>query len=313
MIRCNICPNNCLIEHNTICGRSLIDENTIKTTAVTIDPIEKKPLYHYKPGSQTLSVGTLGCNLKCLNCQNHPIAQPEDASSVPIRTFSPKSLVDIALDKNIKSISWTYNEPTIHPEWIINTAKIAQKYDIKTILVTNAYTSQKTLNKLVKYVDAVNIDLKSMNDEFYNEICSGKLEHVLNSIEFYYKSNIHTEITTLLIPGYNDDLKSINSVVDYIKRISNDIILHFSAFYPQYKLIDVPPTSEDTILHAFQIAKKNGLKYVYPGNTNPSCEDNTYCEKCGEILIERDYYNVKNHIINNLCPKCGEKTDFIKK
>jgi pyruvate formate lyase activating enzyme len=316
MKKCDICPNNCLVE-NSICGRkSVVDENIIETTGIAIDPVEKKPLYHYKPGSETLSVGGLGCNLKCLNCQNHDIAQPEHPSNVPLRRISPESLVDIALDNNINSISWTYNEPTIHPDWIISTAKIAKKEDIDTILVTNGYTSEKTLEKLVTYVDAVNVDLKSMDNQFYVNVCKGLLSAVENSIEYYYMNDVHTEVTTLLIPGYNDSVKSIENVCEYISSISTNIVLHFSAFYPRFKLNNLDPTSEEIIFNACEIAKNYGLKNVYPGNVSLSSRDNTYCEHCNELLVERNYYNVNNHITkDNRCPNCNKlvKNILLKK
>lgn len=297
------------MKDKAICGRKIeIDENIVETTAVAIDPIEKKPLYNYMPGSKTLSIGTLGCNLKCLNCQNHTIAQPEDPSSVKTLDYTPEEIVQLALEHDLKSISWTYNEPTIHPEWIINTAKIAQKHDIKTILVTNGYTSLETLEKLVDYVDAVNVDLKSMDDTFYNNVCSGRLQPVLDSIKFYYENDVHLEITTLLIEEYNED--SVPEVIETIKSIDGNIPLHFSAFYPQYKLSDLYPTSEDLIKDACFFARGYDLNYVYAGNIHHSTYDNTYCEFCDELLIERDNYDIKNYIKNNKCPNCKKEVNI---
>lgn len=305
MKRCNICPNNCPIEE-PICGRNPnLDENIIETTVVAIDPIEKKPLYNYMPESKTLSIGTLGCNLKCLNCQNHSIAQPADPSKVRTTNYTPEELVQLALDKDLKSISWTYNEPTIHPEWIINTAKIAQKHDIKTILVTNGYTSEETLNNLVKYVDAVNVDLKSMQEIFYNKVCSGHLQPVLNSINFYHKNKVHMEITTLLIDKYNTE--SVPTIIETINQLDKNIPLHFSAFYPQYKLKSLPPTPEDLIYDACFFAQGFELNYVYAGNTPHSIYDNTYCKHCDELLIEREIYSIKNRIEDHKCPNCKKE------
>lgn len=312
MNRCQVCPNNCLLK-NSICGRKEnLDENVVETTAIAVDPIEKKPLYHFMPGTETLSVGTLGCNLKCLHCQNHSIAQPEHPSRVPIRKISPQSIVDLALDNELESISWTYNEPTIYPEWIINTAKIAQKNNIKTVLVSNGYSSQKTLNELAGYVDAVNIDLKSGEDNFYRDICSGKIEPVLKSIEFYHENSVHTEVTTLLIPGYNDDDKNVTNVAQFIKNLSKDMVLHFSAFYPQFKLMHLPYTTDEIVLKACRRAKKLGLRNVYPGNIHPSTMDNTYCSECGQILVEREYYETKSYIASDCkCPECKKRLEEI--
>ena len=282
----------------------------VETTAIAVDPIEKKPLYLFMPGSETLSIGTLGCNLKCLHCQNHSIAQPENPSRVPVRKISPQSIVDAALERQLESISWTYNEPTIYPEWIINTSKIAQENNIRTILVSNGYTSEKTLNKLADYVDAVNIDLKSGEDSFYREVCAGKIEPVLKSIEFYHENGIHTEVTTLLIPGYNDDEKNIKRVVDFIKGLSEDVVLHFSAFYPQFRLSHLPPASDEIVLNACRMAKGMGLNNVYPGNIRPSSLDNTYCTKCGHVLVEREYYETISHVtVDGKCPDCKKRVE----
>lgn len=312
MKKCTICPNSCILDSKTICGRkNNLNDNIVETTAIAIDPVEKKPLYHFMPGHKTLSIGTLGCNLRCLNCQNHTIAQPSDSAYVKTEKCSPEFLVELALKNNLKSISWTYNEPSIYPEWIIKTAQKAQQHDIKTILVTNAYTSKETLKKLVQYVDAVNIDLKSMDEKFYNEVCGGQLKHVLNSIEYYYKKGVHTEITTLLIPEYNNDNKSVNDIIQHIKKLSDTIPVHFSAFYPQYKLGNLEATKDETIFNACQKALQNGLKYVYAGNTYPSKYDNTYCKKCDEKIITRNYYDSKNKSINGLCPKCNEDNNII--
>jgi pyruvate formate lyase activating enzyme len=311
---CNICPNHCNIKNNTICKQkpTLDNENIIYTSAVAVDPIEKKPLYHYMPGSKTLSIGTVGCNLQCLNCQNHSIAQPADERDVLTHKYSPSDIVGQARYKRTPSISWTYNEPTIHPKWIIKTAQLAKEHDIKTILVTNGYNSQETLDSLVDYVDAVNVDLKSIDDEFYRNVCHGHVDDVLNAIEFYHSHDVHVEVTNLLIPGYNDDSKSIRGLVEYIKGVSSYIPLHFTRFYPQFKLRDVDVTPDRTIDKALDIAKYMGLKYVYPGNTTPSYKDNTYCRNCRHLLIQREGYNVKLNISQkNSCSNCNHKVDII--
>ncbi|WP_455645678.1 AmmeMemoRadiSam system radical SAM enzyme [Methanosphaera sp.] len=312
MNKCDICPNNCDYDTNSICQQSPIydDENAVETSAIAIDPIEKKPLYHFMPGTQTLSIGTVGCNLKCINCQNHTIAQPENAILVPIKTYTPEEIVQQAIDNDLESISWTYNEPTIHPKWIISTAKIAKKYDIKTILVTNGYTSQETLDKLVKYVDAVNVDIKSMEEEFYKDVCVGTLEPVLNSIKYYVKQGVHTEVTNLLIPGYNDSTQDIRKIISFIGNTSDKIHLHFTRFYPQFKLNDIEPTREKTIYKACDLAQYLGIKYTYPGNIESSYKDNTYCKNCRHILIERNGYEIKNHVTKmGGCPNCSHKAD----
>ena len=308
MKRCNICPHECNID-NSICGQKpLYDkEDEIISTAVAIDPVEKKPLYHFMPASKTLSIGTLGCNLKCLNCQNHEIAQPSSNSPVRTEVLTAEGIVQLAQKHGLKSISWTYNECSIHPKWIMKTSQLAQKHGIKTILVTNGYTSRTTLDNLAEYVDAVNVDLKSMDDDFYLKVCSGKLEPVLDSIRYYHENNIHTEVTNLLIPGYNDEDEDIFKVVEFIHSLSENIPLHFSAFYPQYKLSNLPATKDEIVLNACKIALNSGLKYVYAGNIYSSDFDNTYCSNCKKEVIKRDYYNTTDYTVNGYCPECNKK------
>ncbi len=314
MKNCQICPNNCNIDGEGICQQSPYydDPEHIVTTTVAIDPIEKKPLYNFKPGTETLSIGTLGCNLKCLNCQNYEIAQPENSLLVPTKTYTPEELVDMALVNDLPSISWTYNEPTIHPEWIISTAKKAQEYDLKTVLVTNGYTSHNTLEKLVKYVDAVNVDIKSMSDKFYQDICSARLDPVLESVKYYVKNDIHTEVTNLIIPGYNDSQSIIKKLIEFCVQTSDKMPLHFTRFYPQYKLSNVYPTDVKTILTSCDLAAYMKVKYVYPGNIGYSRKSNTYCKNCRHVLIERKNYEVTNYITEKgSCPNCNHKVDVI--
>lgn len=284
----------------------------VYTSAVSLDPIEKKPLYHYHPGTKTLSIGTVGCNLQCLNCQNHHIARPVDSKLVHTKVYSPEELVSMARYKKVRSISWTYNEPTIHPSWIIKTSKIAKEHDIKTILVTNGYNSQKTLDELIDYVDCVNVDIKSMNDDFYKKVCHGSLKPVLNSVKYYYENNKHVEITNLLIPGYNTDTEDIRNLINFIQEMSNYIPLHFTRFYPQYKLSDVDPTPVKIIKKACDLAKYMGIKYVYPGNIEASYLDNTYCRNCKHLLIKRENYNTELMLTDKYaCPNCNHKSDII--
>ena len=311
---CNVCPNNCNLDNQTICGEKPEFDSIkyVETTAVAIDPIEKKPLYHFLPGTETLSIGTKNCNIKCLFCQNHSIAQPSIETEVYTKTYTPEELVDIALENNLPSISWTYNEPTIHYKWIIQTAEIAKKEGIKTVLVTNGYNTPELINELSDYVDAVNVDIKSMNDTFYGEVCYAQLQPVLDSVESYYKKGVHIEITNLLIPGYNDDTPTIRKLVEYLKRLSDKIPLHFSAFYPQYKMMNVDPTSPKIIDKACDLAKYMGLKYVYPGNVPPSYKSNTFCTHCKQTLIKRVGYHVESNITGqNACPHCNHKADVI--
>ena len=311
---CNVCPNSCNLDNPTICGETpeLDSQEYVEATAVAIDPIEKKPIYHFLPGTETLSVGTKNCNIKCLFCQNHSIAQPPTGTTVRTNYFTPEGLVDIAMENDLPSISWTYNEPTIHYKWIVRTAEIAEREGIKTVLVTNGYNTTDLVNKLSEYVDAVNVDIKGMSNKFYRDVCYAQLEPVLNAVESYYRNGVHMEITNLIIPGYNDDTQTIRKLVEYLKGLSDKIPLHFSAFYPQFKMMDVEPTSVKTIDKACDIAKYMGLKYVYPGNVPPSYKSNTFCRHCRQTLIKRVGYQVETNITEkNACPNCNHKTDIL--
>ncbi len=317
MNKCDICPNYCDLNYDqTIkCQQNPIydNEDRIYSTVISIEPIEKKPLYHFMPGSKTLSIGTLGCNLNCLNCENHSIAIPENNILVPTTTYTPEEIIQKAIDNEIESITWTYNEPTIHPKWIIKTSKIAKEYDIKTVLVSNGYTSTNTLKELVNYVDAVNIDIKSMDKDFYKEVCGGSLEPVLNSIEYYFKNKIHVEVSNLLIPDYNDNTDNIRKLISYISNISDKIPLHFIRFHPDYKLKNIKSTREKTIFKATDLAEYLGINYVYPDSAiAPSHKNNTYCKNCRHLLIERRDNIVKNHITNKgACPNCNHIADVV--
>lgn len=311
---CNVCPHHCNIHNNTICKEipDLDNEDMIYTSAVALDPIEKKPLYHFQPGTKTLSIGTVGCNLGCLNCQNHSIAQPKQSKDVSKKLYPPSEIVSLAKFHKLTSISWTYNEPTIHPKWIIKTAQIAQEEGIKTIVVTNGYNTQETLDRLVDYVDAVNVDIKSMDDEFYHKICKASLEPVLNSVEYYYRNDVHIEVTNLLIPGLNDSNDDIRSLVTYIRSLSNYIPVHFTRFYPQFKMTDIDITPLKTVERACNLAKYMGLKYVYPGNVPSSYLDNTYCRNCRHLIVSREGYNIKLNLTGkNACDNCNHKSDII--
>ena len=311
---CDICPHHCKIGDSTFCGQnpSMDDKDVVKVSAVAVDPIEKKPLYHYKPGSKTLSIGTLGCNLKCLNCQNHIIAQPESPDSVGCASYSPEDIVNMARSRGLTSISWTYNENCIHPKWIINTARLARDYDIESVLVTNGYTTKNTLRTLVKYVDAVNVDVKSMRDDFYRDVCGGSLEPVLDSARYYFDHDVHVELTNLVIPGYNDGRGELEELVGFVRSLSTSVPLHLSRFYPQFRMSDVDETPFNAIEKAWDYAKFNGLKHVYPGNMPQSYRDNTYCKNCRSLLLKRNGYVVSDYTTDkNACANCNHITDII--
>ncbi|MDD3466079.1 MAG: AmmeMemoRadiSam system radical SAM enzyme [Campylobacterales bacterium] len=318
-IRCDACAHFCVLSDGEIgkCGvRKVVDgELSLEIygllSAINIDPIEKKPLYHMLPSSAILSVGTIGCNFTCDFCQNYELSQypKEHNYEVAGKYVSPKELVDTALSKNIPSIAFTYNEPVIYYEYAYDVMKLAHENNIKTVFVTSGYESKKTIETSTQLIDAMNIDLKSFNDDFYKDICGARLKPVLECIENAKKAGIWVEITTLLIEGKNDSDKEIEEICKFIKSIDREIPLHFSAFHGAYKMKDVPPTSHETLNRAYDIAKDLHLEYVYVGNILDDERQNTYCPACGELVIERSGYlgeHVENKMVRtNHCPRCG--------
>lgn len=309
-IKCNLCPHNCVIANNKfgLCSVRINSDNRLKTinygeiTAIANDPIEKKPLYHFKPNSYILSVGSFGCNFKCDFCQNYAIAQYKAES----KYFEPNQLVELSVkqSKNI-GIAFTYNEPAIWYEYILDTATYLKKHypNQQIVLVTNGFIEEKPLVKLLPVVDAFNIDLKSFNSKYYVSTCGGKLEAVLKSIEIASKYS-HVEITTLLVNGLNDSSEEIEKIAKFIADINTNIPLHLSRYYPSYKM-KLPATEIEVITRSKAIADQY-LKYVYIGNV-PGSNNSTYCPYCNKLLIDRNGYESIVHITDSKCPKCGER------
>lgn len=320
IVNCNLCPTNCVIKPNNFgnCGARKNIDGTLyslvyaKPVSLSIDPIEKKPLYHLLPGSYALSIGTLGCNLHCLHCQNYDISQSK-ADQFTGREVQPEELIQVAIKNNCKSVSYTYNEPTIFYEYVLETAKLARKKGIKNTMVTNGYINKEPLKEIYPLIDAANIDLKSLDEDFYKKVCGVRLKPVLEAIKEIKKIGTWIELTNLIIPGYNDKKEQIEKLVRWVKEnVGTKTPLHFSAFYPTYKMLDAPRTSPETLLKAREIAKKHGLKYIYLGNIPLPDSGTTYCPKCNKPLIERGWFQVyKNNIRKNSCPYCNEKIDGI--
>ncbi|MCS7135093.1 MAG: AmmeMemoRadiSam system radical SAM enzyme [Candidatus Aenigmarchaeota archaeon] len=331
-VKCLACSHYCTIPQNNvgICGvRKNINGKLYlvvygKAAAVNIDPVEKKPLYHFLPGREIFSFGTLGCNFSCLFCQNWDISQlTKDIRFDPNRdellnemlkkchNLKPKQIVNYCLQHSIPAIAYTYNEPAIFFEYAYDTAKLAKKHNIKNVFVTNGYESHESLKKIKKYLDAANIDLKSFSEEFYSKICKAKLEFVLKNIERFYNASIWIEITTLVIPNKNDSEKELTQIAEFIASISKHIPWHVTAFHPDYKMLDTPPTPLSTLLKAYKIGKKAGLKYVYIGNILSAEYENTFCPNCNNICIARFGFNVKNYLIDGKCKNCNNKIEGV--
>ncbi|MEM5777253.1 MAG: AmmeMemoRadiSam system radical SAM enzyme [Candidatus Aenigmatarchaeota archaeon] len=327
LVKCTACSHYCIIQPNNtgLCGiRKNVNGKLYllvygKAAAVNIDPIEKKPLYHFLPGSKIFSFGTLGCDFGCLFCQNWDISQPtkeirleenrDELLKEIINTcddLSPKQIVDYCLKHKLPSIAYTYNEPAVFFEYAYDTAKLAKKHGIKNVFVSNGYESKESLNKIKKYLDAANIDLKSFSEEFYLKICKAKLEPVLKNIEKIHKLGIWIEITTLIIPGKNDSEKEVKQIADFIASVSPSIPWHITAFHPDYKMLDAKSTPLSTLIKAYNIGKKAGLKHVYVGNVAAGKYENTFCPNCGSECISRiGFFNIKNDLDNGKCKKCG--------
>jgi len=292
--------------------------NYSKITSISLDPIEKKPLYHFYPGKKTLSVGSFGCNMKCLNCQNYLISNA-DYSSYDTYDIFPDYVIEIAKDKKSDIISYTYNEPTVFYEFMIETAILARKNGMKNVLVSNGFINREPLEKLMPYIDAANIDLKSFSDDFYKSVCFSRLNDVLETLKLLVRNNIHLEISYLVIPSMNDSSEEIRSASRWIKEnLGRDIPLHFNRFFPLYKMSDKEMTPIEILFLARDIAKEEGLRFVYIGNVD-SVEDtrneisrNIFCPSCKKIILSRDLENncikhVHDSIDKIIHCSCGEK------
>lgn len=313
---CLLCPHFCRIsegERGLCRARGNINGKLYtfaysNLCALCVDPIEKKPLFHFLLGSKTLSVAIAGCNLKCLNCQNYEISQtsPEKAAII---TLTPFQLVKTAVDKGIKVISYTYTEPTIFFEYVYDTSVIAREKGIRNVIVSNGYINPKPLEKLCKVIDGANIDLKSFDEQKMRKLTSGELKPVLNALKVIKASNVFLEITNLIVPSYSDDLDDIEGMCKWIVRnLGEDTPIHFSAFYPTYKLSHFENTALDKLISAKKLALKSGLKFVYIGNTDISDAENTYCPNCKELLVKRQAFSViKNNIREGRCTFCKNK------
>ncbi|HEY4663198.1 MAG TPA: AmmeMemoRadiSam system radical SAM enzyme [Candidatus Humimicrobiaceae bacterium] len=319
-VRCNLCNHRCLIkdqDKGKCCVRKNIDGVLYslvyrKLIAENSDPIEKKPLFHFLPGTYSLSIATVGCNFKCFFCQNFNISQiPSELDIIEGRDVSPEELVNHALANGDKSISYTYTEPTIFFEYAYDTAKLASEKGLKNVFVTNGFMTEECIMMIEPYLDAANVDLKSFSENTYKEKIGGKLKPVLNNIALMKKLDIWVEVTTLIIPGINDSEDELKNIAGFLAGIDKNIPWHLSAYYPQYKS-DIPPTSTEKIKAAIDIGKNAGLKYVYGGNIPGSGYENTNCPNCKNMLIERTGFSVSgNKIKKSSCFSCGQKIEGI--
>jgi pyruvate formate lyase activating enzyme len=308
-VHCFLCRHNCVIASSQtgFCKvrkniKGVLYSNVYgELVALNIDPIEKKPLYHFYPGSLSYSIATIGCNFRCGFCQNWQISQEGFKAA---KNLKPSDIISAAKDSGSVSISYTYTEPTIFFEFAYDTAKAAKKEGLSNIFVSNGYMSLKAIDMIAPYLDAANIDLKSFSEDFYIRNCKGHLGPVLDSIRYMLKKGIWVEITTLIIPGENSSKEELAKIADFIASIDPNIPWHISRFYPDYRFSDREPTPVKLLLEAKEIAQRAGLRYVYLGNIQ---EDNdSYCYNCKKPVIERGGPGLlKNRISRGLCPYCS--------
>ncbi|MCF6247459.1 MAG: AmmeMemoRadiSam system radical SAM enzyme [Desulfobacula sp.] len=321
-VRCMMCSHYCIIkkgkkgicrvrENSEGCLQSLTYPNVI---AKSIDPIEKKPIFHLKPGSTSYSIASVGCNFKCTFCQNADIAQigpdqfgPEQFESG--RPMAPETIVEEARISGCKSISYTYTEPTVFFELAFETAQLAKEKGLFNVFVTNGYMSVEALDMLLPYISAANVDLKSFDDQFYKKYCKARLAPVKKSIEKMKKAGVLVELTTLLIPGLNDGENELAAMADYIANtLGKETPWHISRFHPCHKMTDRHPTPVSSLENAYNIGKAAGLWHVYIGNVPGTDYENTHCHSCGELLVKRFGYQTKILMQEcDKCPKCGTR------
>lgn len=315
-VSCSLCRHRCRIRPGGlgICrvrenqGGTLVSLVYGKVVAEHIDPVEKKPLFHVLPGTSTYSIATVGCNFRCRHCQNHDIAQydPGSGRNIPGRLVPPGEVVRKALESGCRSISYTYTEPTIFAEYMIDVARLASAAGLKNCVVTNGYITPEALDAVAPYLDAANIDLKGFSPDFYRRIAGARLEEVLDCIRDYHRRGIWVEITSLIIPGENDSQEQLEGMADFIASDLNpEVPWHISRFFPQYQMLDRGATPPDSLFRAVGAGKRAGLKYVYVGNYNGGNE-NTLCPGCGESVIQRSGYHVEQNLIaEGVCRACG--------
>lgn len=320
-VQCYLCNHRCTISPSKrgICGVRENREGKLYTLvfgraiSLNVDPIEKKPLFHLFPGSSSFSIATVGCNFRCLQCQNHEISQmPVKEGRIDGSVAPPSKIVSLAKEYRCRSISYTYTEPTIYFEYAYEAAAMASKEGIKNIFVTNGYMTEEALRMIQPYLDAANVDLKSFQDKFYKEVCGAKLKPVLENLKLMRQLGIWVEITTLVIPTLNDSDKEFEEIAQFIVSLGREVPWHISAFYPTYKMLNLPRTPVSTLHRAREIGMKAGLLYVYCGNIPGNGGEDTFCPDCGQKVIERvGFQVVKNEVSKGECRYCHKKIEGV--
>ncbi len=322
-VQCRTCAHWCVLDlkEKGKCGvRENIDGklyslNYGKIAALNIDPIEKKPFFHFLPKTYSLSLASMGCSLFCKNCQNWTISQgPKTNKEIEGEEISPEKIIETAKKNNVPSISYTYTDPIAFLEYSLNTMKIAKKENLKNCFVSHGFMSPESRKAIVPYLDAINIDIKSFSDDFYKKNCQARLKPILETAKSMKKSNVWVEITTLVIPGLSDSKEMFSSIAKFIqKELGTETPWHISCFSGElsWKLQHLPKTPLKTLEKGYEIGKKEKLKYVYLGNLYDHPAENTYCPKCGTICIKRTGYEIHRYDENKKCPQCKENLNLI--
>lgn len=315
-VECTLCPRFCKLQEGQrgLCfvrgnvGGKVVLLSYGRSSGFCIDPIEKKPLNHFLPGTPILSFGTAGCNLACKFCQNWDISKSREMDSL-MDQASPERIAAAAAQLGCRSVAYTYNDPVIFHEYAIDVAKACKALGIRSVAVTAGYVSPEPRVEFYRQMDAANVDLKAFSEGFYHKICGGQLQAVLETLEYIkHETSVWLEITTLLIPGENDSPAELDAMTQWIaSRLGLDVPLHFTAFHPDWKMRDTPCTPPETLLMARRIALDNGLRYVYVGNVHDKAASSTYCHQCGQLLIGRDWYTLSdwNLTPDGGCRQCG--------
>ena len=313
-VKCQVCPNQCILREGgrSVCRNKTNYKGKLYTLAygnpcaVHIDPVEKKPLFHFLPSTSAFSIATAGCNFRCLNCQNWEISQKSPEETHNGELFPPQ-VVEQAVRQECASIAYTYSEPTSWYEYMYDTAKIAHSQGVHNVWITNGYMNEGPLRDLCQYLDSANVDLKSFSEDIYNTLNSGMLEPVLNTLKVLENEGVWFEVTNLVVPTWTDDMDMIRDMCSWLyTNVGSDYPLHFSRFHPDYKLLNIPPTPYETLKEAREIAMDEGLHYVYIGNVPGAEEVNTYCPACEKLLIERKgFFVTEMHVKEGVCEYCG--------
>ena len=323
-VQCRLCAHECVIVPGKrgICGVRENRDGTLyslvygKIISQHVDPIEKKPLFHFLPGSRAYSIATVGCNFQCLHCQNYEISQFPRLyeSEILGEDLTPEELIRKVKASRSESIAYTYTEPTIFSEFAHDTAVLARSEGIRNVFVSNGFMTEASARAMATVLDADNIDLKSFSDAFYRKVCKARLQPVLDTIILMKQLGVWVEVTTLVIPGLNDSDEELKDIAAFIKGVGPEIPWHVSAFYPTYKLLDRPRTTAAQLQRAREIGLEAGLRYVYTGNIPGDRGGNTYCPACGELLIQRTGYTIRRNVLQEgCCPKCTAPIDGVWK